>query len=100
MNAGGSFCEFEAAHYPLSRKRRKQLTPLMPLDHALQGLWQWEEEGEVSFFHGDTKAALNAPGYLEMGWFEAYELYNKWFEINQSKARKKRSGTGCLSTHP
>lgn len=86
--------EFEAAHYPLSRKSGNTTIPLHWLDHAIQGLWQTEQEQEICYFPGVSRAALyEAPGYFPLGWFEACDLYDKW------QKAKAESGFGALNTN-
>lgn len=69
---------FEDAHYPLNRKKGNEVIPLHRLDHAIQGVWQSEEEGCVCFFAGDTKQALNDGSYWPLGLMDAWDLYDKW----------------------
>lgn len=69
---------FEDAHFPLPKDLGTETIKLHHLDHAIQGLFQSEEVGKKCFFVGDTKAALNAPNYFPLGWFEAWDLYDKW----------------------
>lgn len=82
--------DWQEAHYPWSQKLCDTKIPLAPLDHAIQGLWQSEEQGEVCFYKHVTRDALYAaPDYWPAGWFEACDLYDKW-----AKARPYK----CLTT--
>jgi len=69
---------FEDAHYPWSKKKGNTTIDLHHLDHAIQGIWQSEEEGCRCFYDGHTKAALDTPGFFPLGWMDAYDSYENW----------------------
>ena len=69
---------FEDAHHPLPRDMGDATIKLHPLDHAIQGIFQSEDVGRKCFWVPDTLKALNAPNYFPLGWFDAWDLFDKW----------------------
>ena len=89
---------FEDAHFPLPKGLGEKTIRLHHLDHAIQGVFQSEEVGRKCFYNGHTKAALKAPNYFPPGWFEAWDLYDKWTTLSSTSNGRDvfERKTGCF----
>lgn len=96
---------YENAHYPEPAHYPNNSGPVIKLhklDHNIQGIFQSEEYGRKCFWSGDAKAALDAPNYFPHGWFEAYDLWEKWtaaFAKNNVEIGRKLGENNVESGH-
>jgi hypothetical protein len=80
---------YEKAHFPLPEGMGDEKILLHHFDHQIQGIFQSEEVGRRCFFPGDAKKVLNAPGYFPPGWFEAWDLFDKWMTLSSRVTGRK-----------
>ena len=68
---------WQNAHYPAPGPESDTTIPMLWDDHQQQGLYQSEEYNRCCFFSGDVKRFLTHGPFVE-GWFELWDLYDKW----------------------
>jgi hypothetical protein len=89
------------AHYPAPKGEGIHTIPLLWEHHQVQGILQSEEYGKCCFWLGDARYFLNNGPFVE-GWFELWDLYEKWSSVAGRKAvekahsRKDSSGKSIL----
>jgi hypothetical protein len=77
--------DWEEAHYPLPRGLGDKTVWLKYDDHQVQGLLQSEEAQRRCFWNGDAKKFLMKGPFVD-GWFELWDLYDKWVTITDYPA--------------
>ena len=89
--------EWQRAHYPAPKGVGESTVWLMQGDHQVQGVLQSEEYGRMCFYPYDAKKFLTE-GPLVPGWFELWDLYEKWKKKNTSDIGKK--AVKIMNKHP
>jgi hypothetical protein len=80
--------EWQEAHYPAPKGMGTDVIWLRFEDHQVQGLLQSEEYGRMCFFPHDVETFLKHSPFLP-GWFDMWDLCEKWFAANNSANGKK-----------
>lgn len=78
-----------SAHYPAPRGLGEDTINLLWEDHQVQGILQSEEYGRCCFLVRDAYKFLNGEGFLCEGWFDLYDLYQKWSTEHTTKLAEK-----------
>ena len=60
--------------------------------HQYAGILQSEDIGRCCFFPGHAKNALINGPFVD-GWFELWDLYEKWLKINAAGTQESRAKT-------
>ena len=84
---------WQDAHYPAPDPEGDATIPLLFDDHLQQGLYQSEEYGRCCFWVGDAKRFLTHGPFVE-GWFELWDLYDKWKGDNVKKLHEEKNEEG------
>jgi len=88
---------WEEAHYPAPKGKGDDVILLLHEHHQVHGLLQSEEYGKCCFFSGDAKKFLTTGPFVS-GWFELWDLYDKWkgenARINNVKLHSERNTEG------
>lgn len=88
---------WEEAHYPAPKGKGDDVILLLHEHHQVQGLLQSEEYGKCCFFSGDAKKFLTTGPFVS-GWFELWDLYDKWSgenaRISNVKLHSERNTEG------
>jgi len=77
--------KWEDAHYPAPRGKGDTTIPMLHGHHQVQGLWQSKEYGQCCFYIGHAKRFLTE-GPFVTGWFELWDIYDKYSGENARKA--------------
>jgi hypothetical protein len=75
--------EWQEAHYPDPRDVGDKTIWMLHNDHQQQGLYQSEEYQRPCFYNYDTLRFLTRGPFVP-GWFDLWDLYDKWKGYNQS----------------
>ena len=89
--------EWQEAHYPDPKGVGDRTVWMTFNDHQQQGLYQSEEHGRCCFYNYDTLRFLTHGPFVP-GWFDLWDLYDKWKGEN---GRKTGSGNSdAMNAHP
>jgi hypothetical protein len=80
--------EWQEAHYPDPNGIGDKTVWMTFDDHQQQGLYQSEEYGRCCFYNYDTLRFLTHGPFVP-GWFDLWELYDKWKGHNGKRNGKK-----------
>ena len=69
--------DWEECHYPEPKGVGEKVVYLLHENHQPQGLLQSEEYDRPCFYNGDVARFLTHGPFVP-GWFELYDLYDKW----------------------
>jgi hypothetical protein len=75
------------AHYPAPNGAGNCTVSLLWEHHQVQGILQSEEYGRCCFWAGHARRFLDTGPFVE-GWFELWDLYEKWSSFNSDKMNK------------
>jgi len=76
---------WEEAHYPAPKGKGDATIWMLHDHHQVQGLWQSKEYDQCCFFAGDAKRFLTEGPFVS-GWFELWDIYDKYSGENGRKA--------------
>jgi hypothetical protein len=75
---------WEEAHYPAPENKGNSTIWMQHDHHQVQGLWQSKEYGQCCFFSGHAKRFLKHGPFVS-GWFELWDIYDKYSGENGRK---------------
>ena len=84
----------EFAHSPLTRKECDTGYYLLHGHHQHQGLLQSKDLGKLCFFNGDAKKWLVECDYFPEGYFELWDIYEKYAKGNAKKLHEGKNEFG------
>jgi len=84
---------WEEAHYPAPENQGYETIWMLHDHHQVQGLWQSKEYGQCCFFNGDARRFLTHGPFVS-GWFELWDIYDKYSTLQSSAAGKKAAELG------
>ena len=73
--------DWDECHYPDPESVGEETIWMLHGHHQPQGIWQSEEYNRQCFFSGDAKKFLKEGPFVP-GWFELWDLYDKWSGYN------------------
>jgi hypothetical protein len=85
--------KWEDAHYPAPNGKGETTISMLHDHHQVQGLWQSKEYEQCCFFSGDAKQFLTEGPFVS-GWFELWDIYDKYSTLHSSGAGKKSAELG------
>jgi hypothetical protein len=94
--------DWEEAHYPAPKwAGGTETVRLLHGHHQVQGLLQSEEYGRCCFYNYDVRVFLKC-GPFAPGWFELWDLYDKWKGDSGRKVGPKngKNSIEALRSHP
>jgi len=84
---------WEDAHYPAPNGKGETTIPMLHEHHQVQGLLQSREYDQCCFYSGHTKRFLTEGPFVS-GWFELWDIYDKYSTLQSSAAGRKAAELG------